>query len=85
MEYLSVKFFTGKQWSGSWDPSKPPFVFEFGAREVLPGWEKGLRGIKVGGRRELIVPPDLVFPIGAPPESTAADTLVYNVDLLSAR
>jgi peptidylprolyl isomerase len=82
VEYLSVKYLTGKQWSGSWDPSKPPFVFELGAREVLPGWEKGLLGMKAGGRRELVVPPDLVFPSGAPPGAGPEETLVYNVDLL---
>lgn len=57
-----------------------PRRFELGAGTEIPGWEKGLRGMRVGGRRKLVVPPRLVFPGQSGPE----DTMVYVVDLLGA-
>ena len=56
-----------------------PRRFELGAGAEIPGWERGLRGMRAGGRRKLIVPPRLVFP-----ESGPEDTMVYVVDLLEA-
>ncbi len=54
-----------------------PRRFELGAGTEIPGWEKGVRGMRVGGRRKLIVPPRLIFP-----ESGPEDTMVYVVDLV---
>jgi peptidylprolyl isomerase len=86
VEYVSVHYFNGRQWSGSWEPDKPPFTFELGAKTVLPGWEKGLVGMKAGGRRKLVIPSDLVYPAGsAPPGVGPEGTLVYEVDLLAVR
>lgn len=75
-------FVTGKSLESSWDAGSRPFSFQLGANESSPGWETGLRGMKEGGRRELIVPPRLSSRFGTPPESGPEDTLVYVIDLL---
>jgi len=56
-----------------------PRRFQLGAGTEIPGWERGLRGMRVGGRRKLIVPPRLIFP-----ESGPEDTMLYVIDLLEA-
>ena len=73
----------GKQFDSSQDPKKP-FQVKLGARQVIPGWEEGIEGMKVGGKRELIIPPDLAygargFPGAIPPNAT----ITFEIDLLS--
>lgn len=64
---------------------RQPFSFVLGSGQVIQGWEQGLRGMREGGRRELIIPPELGFgnqPAGSiPPNST----LIFEVDLISVR
>ena len=83
VEYVGVRY-SGAPFTNSWKRRKP-FRLTLGANSYMvnPGWEKGLPGMRLGGRRELIVPPDLLFQGGAPPESTPADTLVYAIDLVA--
>ena len=77
-------FITGKQLESSWEEGNRPFSFHLGANESSPGWERGLRGMRVGGRRELIIPPLLTSRFGVPPSSRGPEhTLVYVVDLLA--
>ncbi|HEX8689738.1 MAG TPA: FKBP-type peptidyl-prolyl cis-trans isomerase [Solirubrobacterales bacterium] len=82
VEYVGVYYDDGGSFTNSWERSKP-FDFELGGREPLinPGWEKGLKGMRVGERRKLIVPPRYLYQGGAPPGSDL-DTIVYVVDLL---
>lgn len=80
-QFVAVRI-NGKPFESSWEPRHAPFSFHLGAEESSPGWETGLRGMRVGGRRELIIPPDLTSRFGTPPESGPEDTLVYVVDLL---
>jgi FKBP-type peptidyl-prolyl cis-trans isomerase len=82
MNYVS-RYYTGRLFSNSWDDGHP-FRIRFGADSFksIPGWEEGLRGMRVGGRRELIVPPDWIFQTGAPADSEPSETLVYIVDML---
>lgn len=80
LHYVVVRYSTGKLWS--WDHGKR-YTFELGANTVFPGWEIGLAGMKAGGRRKLIVPPDLVWRGGAPPGVGPGAALVYVVDLLA--
>lgn len=75
-------FVTGKQFESSWDAGSQPFSFQLGANESSPGWERGLRGMREGGRRELIVPPRISSRFGVQPGSGPEDTLVYVIDLL---
>jgi peptidylprolyl isomerase len=82
MHYVGVLFSTGEQFDASWDSGRP-FPFVLGQGNVIRGWDEGIKGMKVGGRRLLTIPPDLAYgdqgqgPIG--PNST----LVFVVDLLN--
>lgn len=78
--YRGVYYVNGKPWSSSWEKVSP-LRYELGSGEQSEGWERGLRGMKLGGRRELIIPPGLIYknPRGTGPE----DTLLYVVDLLA--
>lgn len=82
VEYVGIHY-DGSPFTNSWERKKP-FRFQLGAPNILinPGWEKGLKGMRVGGRRELVVPPALLQRGGAPPGSSPADTLVYVIDLI---
>jgi peptidylprolyl isomerase len=60
-----------------------PLVFELGAGEVIKGMDQGLQGMKVGGRRELIIPPDLAYGnVSPPPEVGPDEAVIYVVELL---
>jgi peptidylprolyl isomerase len=82
VQYVGVDFENGKEFDSSWSRSEP-FTFRLGAGQVIPGWEKGVEGMKVGGRRELVVPPELAYgEAGAPPAIGPNETLVFVIDLL---
>jgi peptidylprolyl isomerase len=82
MQYVGVSFSTGEEFDASWDRGEP-FGFELGAGQVIQGWDQGIVGMKVGGRRKLTIPPDLAYgPAGAPPAIGPDETLVFVVDLI---
>lgn len=63
-----------------------PFHLELGSRSSLPGWEKGIVGMRVGGRRELIIPPRLAYgEAGSPPSIPPDSTLLLRVNLVGIR
>jgi peptidylprolyl isomerase len=81
VQYVGVNYKTGKEFDSSWSRSEP-FSFTLGAGEVIPGWDQGIEGMKVGGRRELIIPPELGYgTAGAPPAIPPNETLIFVVDL----
>ncbi len=81
VQYVGVGYDTKKEFDASWDRGEP-FVFPLGAGAVIPGWDQGVEGMKVGGRRELIIPPNLAYgQAGAPPAIGSNETLVFVVDL----
>lgn len=85
VQYVGVDYETGKQFDASWDSGKP-FSFQLGAGNVIPGWDQGVEGMRVGGRRELIVPPDLAYGTqGQPPTIGPNATLVFVIDLLDVQ
>jgi len=83
VQYVLATYSAGKVIQASW--TSQPFPFQLGAGQVIPGWDKGVVGMKVGGRRELIIPPSLGYGATAPPGASGIagnDTLVFVVDLL---
>jgi peptidylprolyl isomerase len=83
VQYVGVDYKTGKQFDASWDRGEP-FPFTLGAGQVITGWDKGVAGMKAGGRRELIIPPELAYgPSGYPPAIAPNATLVFVIDLLA--
>lgn len=81
VQYVGVNYKTGKEFDSSWSRSEP-FSFPLGEGFVIPGWDEGVAGMKVGGRRELVIPPDLAYgSTGSPPAIPPNETLVFVVDL----
>jgi peptidylprolyl isomerase len=81
VQYVLATYSSGKVIQSSW--TSGPFTFTLGAGQVIPGWDKGVVGMKVGGRRELIIPPSLGYGASSPGAGIAPnDTLVFVIDLL---
>jgi peptidylprolyl isomerase len=81
VQYVGVGYDTEEQFDASWDRGEP-FSFTLGNGEVIPGWDQGIEGMKVGGRRELVIPPNLAYgPAGFPPSIGPNETLIFVVDL----
>ena len=82
MQYVGHSWSTGKQFDASWDRGEP-FSFQLGAGMVIGGWDQGVAGMKVGGRRRLTIPPHLGYGArGAGGAIGPNETLVFVVDLL---
>jgi peptidylprolyl isomerase len=85
VNYVGVSFSTGDEFDASWD-SGQPFPVQLGAGQVIEGWEKGLVGIKKGGRRKLTIPPEQAYGAkGAPPSIAPNETLVFVIDAVDIR
>lgn len=85
VQYVGVGYKSKEQFDASWDRGEP-FTFVLGSNSVIPGWEQGVEGMKVGGRRELTIPPELAYgPAGAPPAIGPNETLIFVVDLVAAK
>jgi peptidylprolyl isomerase len=85
VQYVGVNYKTGKQFDATWDRGQP-FPFQLGAGQVIRGWDEGVAGMRVGGRRELIIPPRLAYgPQGQPPAIGRNATLVFVIDLLGVQ
>ncbi|HVW18997.1 MAG TPA: FKBP-type peptidyl-prolyl cis-trans isomerase [Solirubrobacteraceae bacterium] len=81
VQYVGVSWSTGKEFDASWDAGQP-FSFALGQSQVIPGWDQGVVGMRVGGRRELVIPPSLGYgDQGSPPAILPGETLVFVVDL----
>lgn len=82
VQYVGVGFDSGEEFDSSWSRNEP-FSFTLGAGEVIPGWDQGVEGMKVGGQRKLVIPPGLAYgEAGAPPAIGPSETLVFVIDLL---
>ena len=80
VKYVGVTYPDGKEFDASW--GRGDFTFQLGAGQVIAGWDQGFTGMKVGGRRQLVIPPELGYgPEGSGPIPPNA-TLVFVVDLV---
>ncbi|MGH3394979.1 MAG: FKBP-type peptidyl-prolyl cis-trans isomerase [Streptosporangiaceae bacterium] len=83
VHYVGVAFSTGEQFDASWDRGSP-LQFQLGVGRVIQGWDQGVQGMKVGGRRQLIIPPGLAYgDRGAPGAIAPGETLIFVCDLVS--
>lgn len=82
--YVEVDYETGEEFDSSWDRGRP-FSFTLGSHQLIRGWEEGLQGMRVGGRRELIAPPRWAFESGGVGNVPPDTTLVFVVDLLAVK
>jgi peptidylprolyl isomerase len=85
VHYVGVAFRTGDEFDASWERGEP-FRFALGKGQVIPGWDRGVPGMRVGGRRRLTIPPDLAYgKRGAGGVIGPDETLVFVVDLVGVR
>ena len=82
VQYVGVLFKNGKELDSSWGKGKQPFQFALGSGQVIPGWDQGVLGMKVGERRRLTIPADLAYGAqGSPPKIGPNEPLIFDVDL----
>ena len=83
VHYVGVAFSTGEQFDASYDRGSP-LQFRLGVGQVISGWDTGVQGMKVGGRRKLVIPPHLAYgDRGAGGVIKPGETLIFVVDLLN--
>jgi peptidylprolyl isomerase len=81
VHYVGVNFSTGDQFDASWDSGQPA-TFQLAKGQLIDGWVEGMKGMKVGGRRKLTIPPELGYGAqGSPPAIPPNETLVFVIDL----
>jgi peptidylprolyl isomerase len=85
VHYVGVSWQTGQQFDASWDRGET-FKFALGKGQVISGWDQGVTGMKVGGRRRITIPPMLAYgKRGAGNVIGPDETLVFVVDLIAVR
>lgn len=85
VHYVGVSWISGSEFDSSWDRGQT-FKFALGKGQVIQGWDQGVAGMKVGGRRRLTIPPMLAYgKRGAGGVIGPDETLVFVVDLISVR
>ena len=83
VHYVGVAYSTGEEFDASWDRGEP-LPFRLGAGQVIAGWDQGVQGMRVGGRRQLIIPPGLAYgDRGAGGSIAPGETLIFVCDLVS--
>ncbi len=83
--YVGVAFSSGEEFDSSWNRGDP-LSFKLGAGQVIAGWDQGIAGMKVGGRRQLTIPPHLAYgDRGAGATIKPGETLIFVVDLVDVR
>jgi peptidylprolyl isomerase len=83
VHYVGVAFRSGEEFDASWNRGRP-FEFRLGKGQVIPGWDAGVLGMKVGGRRKLTIPSAMAYGArGAGGVIEPHEPLVFVVDLLA--
>ncbi len=86
VQYVGNSWSTGAQFDASWDRGGEPFTFPLGAGQVIPGWDQGVVGMRVGGKRTLTIPPELGYgPRGAGGVIPPNAMLKFEIELLDVR
>ena len=84
VHYVGVAYSTGEEFDASWNRGDP-LEFRLGMGQVIAGWDQGVQGMRVGGRRQLVIPPDLAYGArGAGHVIAPGETLIFVCDLVSA-
>jgi peptidylprolyl isomerase len=84
VHYVGVAFSTGEEFDASWSRGEP-LDFRLGAGQVIAGWDQGIQGMKVGGRRKLVIPANLAYgDRGAGGQIKPGETLIFVCDLVAA-
>ena len=85
VHYVGVSWSTGDEFDASWDRGDT-FKFGLGKGQVIPGWDQGVAGMRVGGRRRITIPPNLAYgKRGAGGVIGPDETLIFVVDLIGVR
>jgi peptidylprolyl isomerase len=82
VHYLGVEYDSGDEFDSSWSRGQ---AIDFPLRQLIAGWQQGIPGMKVGGRRKLVVPPQLAYGPAGGRHALAGKTLVFVIDLLGVR
>jgi peptidylprolyl isomerase len=82
VQYVGVGFKTRKEFDSSWSHNKP-LTFKLGSGEVIEGWDRAIEGMKVGGRREMLIPAKLAYGSEGTASIAPNEPLVFVVDLLA--
>ena len=81
VHYVGVAYSTGEEFDASWNRGEP-LQFRLGVGQVIAGWDQGVKGMKVGGRRELTIPASLAYGAqGSPPKIGPNEALIFDIDL----
>lgn len=84
VHYVGVAYSTGEEFDASWNRGEP-LEFQLGAGRVIAGWDQGVQGMRVGGRRKLVIPAHLAYgDRGAGGVIRPGETLIFVCDLVSA-
>lgn len=82
VHYVGVDFETGEQFDSSWDRGQ---TIEFPLAGLIAGWQEGIPGMKVGGRRQLTIPPEAAYGPAGGGHPLSGRTLVFVIDLVGTR
>lgn len=82
VHYLGVEFESGEEFDASWNRGA---TIEFPLRGLIAGWQEGIPGMRVGGRRELTIPPHLAYGPAGGGHQLSGKTLIFVIDLISVR
>jgi peptidylprolyl isomerase len=82
VHYLGVEYDTGEEFDSSWSRGQ---TIEFPLRGLIQGWQDGIPGMKVGGRRKLVIPPELAYGPAGSGHRLSGKTLVFVIDLVGTR
>lgn len=82
VHYVGVEYDTGEEFDSSWNRNES---IEFPLRGLIEGWQDGIPGMRVGGRRKLVIPPEKAYGPAGSGHRLSGKTLIFVIDLLGVR